>query len=1067
MKASRREASPDAFFLPPPPMPLLDFAPELLIRILALADADSIRACAQTCVALRSIVQSSSALQYIVECDAAGVVDGSRSSLVAVVERLRALASRQSRLSRLEPSWRSTVAVPFSAGLGELSGGFYCLGEAQAIHVLQLPTHADERSLWRNMRVPKRYGVLVDLNLSASQDVVVLATHCQAEPYRITLIPYSISTFQLHPLAVAPIPLIFKDPRMETPSIKMEIVGELIVCVVTEHFSAVLGGPELHGGKDYIFVYSWKTGALLKKIVAAPRTYHGFTFLTPETVLLVNLRNRSLEFWDVFGPFSKTPRLTLLLPYVRPGFRLLGGLCRCQPSPSVAFDVAGDTFASDPTTAIVHFQLTFASPKTLSSFMVYLLFIHRHSLLDLLRKHATKVPIVGPHALPYTAWGPPVCRWLLTANNVTNTITSGQRCVLLKQRQIGILDFDVRPVHLRQRASYLAVAKNARGGWSRSPEPELLADDARLFAQPVYGRLPYFVHYIPTERKYTLASMDNVRVIATWDHLGTETIDIMYFDASLPPELSLLPPPPSMYLLDIAAELLIRILSSADGDAIHACEQVCVDLRSIIQSSSILQYIVERDAAGVVDEQQRSLVPVPERLSGLQARQRGLARMKSSWTCTSRFYGRFGNYRLILDGSFYAVLQRRGVRISPLPVRRDQTHIGTSLSTRNPILGFGLSAAENLAIIATRDEETAPCIQLNAYQLTTLHGHPLALTPVTLLVRPQMLVGQFSLTINIVADIVICLLCCESLGDPRGQDRIFINSWETGTLLKEIVAAPNTYKGVVFVTQDIALLVNGQEGSFEFWDILTPDSTPLLSLQLPYLRTSCSFNIGRCQCAPNPWGPGASGTPVDAFASDPRSAIACFHIGISSPGPNISYLLYIHRHSLLNLLQQHTTASSVMGPHALPYSAWGGPVCRWIPCQDPIDDLKSTSYGQRSTMSLPVYGFKQAQIHIIDFDVRPAHLRQRAQCLADDPVRAKAWSMSSASASDWVEDKQAVFTKPVRGSLPFSVCRVSTTENYEQICLAEEKIVGIRVQDFGDEQRRREEDVIDVMHFGP
>lgn len=62
------------------------------------------------------------------------------------------------------------------------------------------------------------------------------------------------------------------------------------------------------------------------------------------------------------------------------------------------------------------------------------LFVHRSSLVQCLDRYPSAVSHAGdPPPIPYTAWGPSICRWLATKSLLTRwiTTTSGQRCIIM------------------------------------------------------------------------------------------------------------------------------------------------------------------------------------------------------------------------------------------------------------------------------------------------------------------------------------------------------------------------------------------------------------------------------------------------------------------------------------------------------------------------------------------------------------------------------------------------------------------------------------------------------------
>ncbi|KAJ7074575.1 hypothetical protein C8F01DRAFT_1100994 [Mycena amicta] len=545
-------------------MGLLDIPTELLIRILSCLDSDSIQICRNTCPAFRAIIQSSSALQYIMECRGAGVMPVvDNPSLAPISDRLSALRAREAAFVHLKPTWATEIPIPFDSNGGnlELKGGFYFLGEQsrKALWWVPLPVERDEKVEWKRREIVAEgeTAAMIDFNVAVEEhDLLIVAkyswTGANASSGVITLHPYCISTMQLHPLANGPIEVI--SSRLGQPAVTLEVVGDVVVVIVGFHlFSFAPEGSDLQ--PDRILVYEWKTGLLRKEASAAPRSYYGQAFLTPDIVMIPNMLDSSLELWDISASQSITPMLTLYLPSPKGG--VLFFTTRCCPNPSAYENSAGFALSSDPLDAIIFLQVFDAAPDGAQ----YLLLMRRQALLEKFQQHVRPMPPVvttssEPLALPYSAWGESICRWIKAEDIAMHTIIStvGQRCVMVKKtphgRSVFMLDFNVHPTHLQrlngrelweEKGNALFNSNENRretspSRWELVPPEDDVDIDYGMFTEPVGSRLPCYTRQLSSETEndfstFKWAGMDEAWIIGvkTDPENQERSLEVLYF----------------------------------------------------------------------------------------------------------------------------------------------------------------------------------------------------------------------------------------------------------------------------------------------------------------------------------------------------------------------------------------------------------------------------------------------------------------------------------------------------------------------------------------------------------
>jgi hypothetical protein len=154
--------------------------------------------------------------------------------------------------------------------------------------------------------------------------------------------------------------------------------------------------------------------------------------------------------------------------------------CRAEPNPTTTFHHSTKAFHADPHHAIAIFSLTVGIDNGLLGFLHHLdlssnfvFFVHRSSLLKCIDQFSTLVSPGGEaSSVPYSQWGPPICRWFAGEAFPTRwiTTTAGQRCITMPDigseidsTPLILLNFNQKDV-----MKVLEAEKSERNAWDRA-----------------------------------------------------------------------------------------------------------------------------------------------------------------------------------------------------------------------------------------------------------------------------------------------------------------------------------------------------------------------------------------------------------------------------------------------------------------------------------------------------------------------------------------------------------------------------------------------------------------------
>ncbi|KIL63036.1 hypothetical protein M378DRAFT_80273 [Amanita muscaria Koide BX008] len=555
-------------------MSLLSLPHELVERILLWLATESVQKCRLVNRELNTIIQSSTVLQYLQACAAAGIIDNPRSPL-SYAERLEALKKREDAWRTLTPVFETTINVDHQASsVYDLTAGTYLLGDhnLRDLYYCRLPSSPQDNPRW--IRIPchgpeqNRSGIIIDMGMAVYEHDLIVNVICSEvgnqadiELYSLDLVLLKFSTGEYHPLARHPRIHVQRSPSTR-PAIALEIVGDNLALVINSR----------HVCPDKLFIFDWKTGYKRLQHEAAENAYSGLFFVSPELLLVPNLILSHFEVWQIppCHPNSKPPVqiLSLQIPAVSRGYFLLTLSCRGEPSPflhSIPY-FPPRPFLPSPDNSIIIANLRLASFPGLRG-ASYTLVIHRRALLDTIQRwtspslleqqedlptwlmnevtvHNTANPDDGSVRLdaqsklsstsrytflqvPWAKWGPPISRWFQVNETQSQWISqsSGQRCAFLdpnpldrRKLMVSVMDFN----NFRRNAKMMARLRSgecdnngSNGNKEKEEEEEEefeILDHKGVFSEEVYMGLKCVIYRAPDEFDFDAIFMDEERL---------------------------------------------------------------------------------------------------------------------------------------------------------------------------------------------------------------------------------------------------------------------------------------------------------------------------------------------------------------------------------------------------------------------------------------------------------------------------------------------------------------------------------------------------------------------------
>ncbi|KAF9448585.1 hypothetical protein P691DRAFT_800519 [Macrolepiota fuliginosa MF-IS2] len=411
-RRNARKMAERAASLGPKNLTRLDLPPEILTRIFLHLPFTSVVVCTRVNHLFRSVISSSTELQYYIHLGTSGLVDNPHYDLT-VPERLTRLLAREHRWEKLEFDFDRNIDVPVVAPYRRrgLSGGFLAmLYQDGTLRELQIPNEADQDVKWREAH-PEQNPIISGKRVY-EHDLCILTTArrrnvlTNAAIHEVCIRLNRSSTGQPHSDAHGVISF-ETHGEFGQPWAAAECIGDNLVLILRDNLSGYT--PD-----DEVYVFEWKTGKLKMRLGAPSNSYSLSLFLTEHIFILPNAATGELEYWRIPQHLSEStperPFFILSLPRLCSHSVFHRIYCRAEPHPGP--QGVSKPFYTDPHHAIIIFKITIyptGTPQTVSDFVF---FVHRSSLVEILETFSASISSdERPKPLPYDDWGPSVCRW--------------------------------------------------------------------------------------------------------------------------------------------------------------------------------------------------------------------------------------------------------------------------------------------------------------------------------------------------------------------------------------------------------------------------------------------------------------------------------------------------------------------------------------------------------------------------------------------------------------------------------------------------------------------------------
>ncbi|KAF9464318.1 hypothetical protein BDZ94DRAFT_1308099 [Collybia nuda] len=488
-------------------------------------------------------------------------------------------------------------------------------------------------------------------------------------------------------------------------------------------------------------------------------------------------------------------------------------------------------------------------------------------------------------------------------------------------------------------------------------------------------------------------------------------------------------------------ELTIRILSYLSLYDILACQLTHPAIYTLIKESTLLQYHITTQIAGVEDNP-GSMVDVRERLERLSAREIGWAQSEFDFSQTMPVkHDHSGIYDLTGGVYFLGNRNRRVMHYCRLPSKASDQTQWAKIDIDASIIDIGLALYEHdlMAVVTTTSRGDMHTIEISLLKFSTGKRHPEAQFPDIFVAESRW--ARPSAFIIIVGDALALITAhYDNPSDP--DDDLYVFDWKTGALKVHATAPNNSYADLIFLSPTRFLLPNANARFLEFRDLT--HTQPIGALALPSLRNSYFFSdiAGRCEPNPTPSGIPHSTRPFHASSAD---AIAIFNICVRGfQTLDSTFSMFVHRHALFNLCPVSPNDNGTF--EVIPWATWGPRVTRWM--GGGSSRWITTTAGERAVLTAQgvnkatILDFRPARLHISKHQQHNMHFRvgeERSVFL------------------------HSAFVDPIESFLPYTARAVAGMEIYEGgLLIDEDRLIGVKLEESGSVIRN-----VVIHHFGP
>ncbi|KAJ6497106.1 hypothetical protein C8R47DRAFT_333319 [Mycena vitilis] len=516
-------------------------------------------------------------------------------------------------------------------------------------------------------------------------------------------------------------------------------------------------------------------------------------------------------------------------------------------------------------------------------------------------------------------------------------------------------------------------------------------------------------------------------------------------------------PTMTTHFANLPSEILILILYNLDFPGLVSCTATNRRVKSIIDSSALLQYRLAAQIACVEDNAGNTSMTSAQRLSALDKRQTAFAELIPTSVRTIQMdeFPILNVYAL--SGGIFVMTEadRRALRWTPL-ASDEPTPVWERLEFDEYILEFSLAIPEEdlLVVVTSRTPPQVPLaadatIKLHFLQISTKSAHPRAKEPiidVSMVPSPDAGVGCPAFELDISGSrVVLLVLYAENAfripipGIPL--NRLLVYDWTQGRLQTDL---SDNYSAAIFLSADVVLLPQLHTGTLDLRSI--PDAQeytaagPEISLQLPQLAPHCRYDIARVEY--NPKSSDAPSSTHLPFHSSYIDSLVVLQIDVDTGEMGFRTLfLIVPRRALLHQIYTHPRNK------CLEWAEWGPPITRWLDAGIYIHEWPTIVCGQRCVFLKP-----DSSIRLLDFNPHTRNkrvLQWQLGCSAENTIQRAAdigaglrFISSAVAEFNGVED---LFGEQIHSELAFLGTESRNPTHCKGVFMDEEWIVSVDV----------------------
>ncbi|KAJ7272863.1 hypothetical protein C8J57DRAFT_1063354 [Mycena rebaudengoi] len=428
----------------------VELPPELIIHIFHYLDLPALISCLATNRQIKSTIEGSTSLQYLLLTQEACVEDNPRDTGHYVSQRLAILCERQAAFNEfdMDPASAHTLSMhdfPVRQSYA-LSGGFFFMVELdrRVVKYISLAAAHQPNPPWKRLQLAEH--ILEMAGAVPEDDLLIVVTFTAVLQSGLSGLPsdalielqlFEVSTASYHPQAKEPrIDIGIPSSELRFAEFELDIAGDKLVLFITH--SATYVDPTL----DRVLVYDWKRGVLQMTLQSPFETYLAAVFVSSDVLLLAGIQTGVLELWkipDTPENVASAPLVSLGLPRLLVGGEYLINKIEYTPKGTAMSSMR--PFSSTAADSIIMLHIVVINEWADAEHDLHFV-VPRKGLL-------AQIPVTPSTGLVrlWTEWGPPISRWMKVPDTKWPTIISGQRMMFVEhvaneRRRIILVDFN-------------------------------------------------------------------------------------------------------------------------------------------------------------------------------------------------------------------------------------------------------------------------------------------------------------------------------------------------------------------------------------------------------------------------------------------------------------------------------------------------------------------------------------------------------------------------------------------------------------------------------------------------